>query len=150
MTVCSGTRLGPYEIIAPIGAGGMGEVFKARDTRLERIVAIKILPEELARDEGRRSRLQREAKIISQLNHPHICTLHDAGSEDGIDFLVMEHLEGYSLADRLTKGALPLDDVLRIGIESADASSPGPPAAHCSSRSQALEHHGDVATGYAS
>ncbi len=121
MTVCSGTRLGPYEIVAPIGAGGMGEVFKARDTRLERIVAIKVLPEEWTRDEGRRSRFQREAKIISQLNHPHICTLYDTGRQDDIDFLVMEHLDGCSLADRLTKGALPLDDVLRIGTEVAEA-----------------------------
>ena len=121
MSVAAGTRLGPYEIIAAIGAGGMGEVFKARDTRLERIVAIKILPEAFARDESRRSRLQREAKIISQLNHPHICTLYDAGSENGIDFLVMEHLEGHSLADRVMKDALPRDQVVRNGIEIAEA-----------------------------
>ncbi len=99
----------------------MGEVFQARDTRLGRVVAIKVLPEALAHDESRRSRLKREARIISQLNHPHICTLHDYGSEGGIDFLVMEHLEGHSLADRLTRGALPLDQVLRIGIEIAEA-----------------------------
>ena len=121
MSITAGTRLGPYEIIRPIGAGGMGEVFLARDTRLERVVAIKVLPEAFARDESRRSRLQREARIISQLNHPHICTLYDTGSEDGADYLVMEYVEGHSLADRLTKGALPFDEGLRAGIEIAEA-----------------------------
>jgi serine/threonine protein kinase/Tol biopolymer transport system component len=113
----SGTRLGPYEIIAPIGAGGMGEVYRARDTRLERSVAIKVLPAEFAENAQLKLRFEREAKTISQLNHPHICTLHDVG--DG--YLVMELLEGESLADRLTKGPLPLDQVLRYGIEIAEA-----------------------------
>jgi Tol biopolymer transport system component len=99
----------------------MGEVFKARDTRLGRLVAIKILPDSVARDPNRRARLMREAQLISQLNHPHICTLHDTGSENGIDYLVMEYVEGHSLADRLTKGPLPLEEVIRIGIQIAEA-----------------------------
>ena len=121
MSLKAGTRLGPYEILAPIGAGGMGEVYKARDTRLDRTVAVKILPEHLAESPERKKRFEREAKGISQLNHPHICTLHDVGHDDGIDFLVMEHIEGGSLADRLSKGALPLDEALRYGIHIADA-----------------------------
>lgn len=121
MQLTSGTRLGPYEIVAPIGSGGMGEVFKARDTRLERSVAIKVLPAEFADDTQFRMRLEREAKTISQLNHPHICTLYDVGHEDGRDFLVMELIEGESLADRLAKGPLPSDHVLRYGAQIADA-----------------------------
>lgn len=121
MSITAGTRLGPYEILAPIGAGGMGEVFKARDTRLQRIVAIKILPDALAHDPQRRTRLMREAQLISQLNHPHICTLHDFGSENGVDYLVMEYVEGHTLADWLTRGPLPLGDVIRIGTEIAEA-----------------------------
>jgi serine/threonine protein kinase/Tol biopolymer transport system component len=121
VSISAGTRLGPYEIVAPIGAGGMGEVFKARDTRLDRIVAIKILPAEFASDANRRQRLHREAKLISQLNHPHICALYDTGSANGTDYLVMEYLDGHSLADHLTKGPLPLDEVLRKGIEIAEA-----------------------------
>jgi Tol biopolymer transport system component len=121
VSIAAGTRLGPYEILAPIGAGGMGEVFKARDTRLQRIVAIKILPDAFARDPNRRSRLMREAQLISQLNHPHICTLHDTGSENGVDYLVMEYVEGHSLADRLTKGPLPLEELIRIGTEIGEA-----------------------------
>jgi len=120
MTLASGTRLGPYEITSPIGAGGMGEVYRARDTRLERTVAIKILPAHAATEE-RRQRFEREARAISALSHPHICVLHDVGRENGIDFLVMEYLEGESLADRLKKGALPLDQVVRFGIEIAHA-----------------------------
>jgi len=114
-------RLGPYEIIAPLGAGGMGEVYRARDTRLERTVAIKVLPEHLSCNPDSKQRFEREARAISSLNHPHICTLYDVGSQDGIDFLVMEYLEGQTLADRLQKGALPLEQVLKIGIEIADA-----------------------------
>src|SRR5687768_2256274 len=101
--ISSGTRLGPYEIVAPLGAGGMGEVFKARDTRLDRSVAIKLLPAEFSRDAQLRLRFEREAKTISQLNHPHVCTLYDVGREDGRDFLVMELLEGETLADRLSR-----------------------------------------------
>jgi serine/threonine protein kinase len=119
--MAQGTRLGPYEIVAPLGAGGMGEVYKARDTRLNRTVAIKILPADVASDPQRRERFRREARAISSLTHPHICTLHDVGEQDGIDFLVMEYLAGETLAHRLLRGALPLDDVLRIAGQLADA-----------------------------
>jgi Tol biopolymer transport system component len=121
MTLTSGTKLGPYEIQEPLGAGGMGEVYRARDTRLGRDVAIKVLPAHLSANPGLKQRLEREAKAISSLNHPHICTLHDVGAQDGVDFLVMEHLEGETLADRLHRGALPLDEALKIGIQIADA-----------------------------
>jgi serine/threonine protein kinase len=109
MPLVSGTKLGPYEIVGPLGSGGMGEVYRARDTRLERSVAVKILPEQLSKDPIRKQRFEREAKTISSLNHPHICTLHDIGSQDGIDYLVMECVEGETLAKRLEKGPLPLD-----------------------------------------
>ena len=121
MSLSPGARLGPYEITAPIGAGGMGEVYKARDTRLDRTVAIKVLPAQFAADQRFRERFEREAKAISQLSHPHICMLHDVGRQDGIDYLVMEYLEGQSLAQRLYKGALPLDQTLRYAIQIADA-----------------------------
>ncbi|HXE92069.1 MAG TPA: protein kinase [Terriglobales bacterium] len=121
MALPSGTKLGPYEIVEPIGAGGMGEVYRARDTRLERTVAIKVLPSHLSSDPERKQRFEREARAISSLQHPHICTLHDVGSQDGIDFLVMEHLEGETLAERLKKGALATEQVLKIGMEVADA-----------------------------
>ncbi len=116
-----GTRLGPYEIVSPIGAGGMGEVYKARDTRLDRTVAIKVLPSHLSDNAQLKERFEREARAISSLNHPHICTLHDIGSENGVDFMVMELIEGETLADRLGKGSLPLDQALRHAIEIADA-----------------------------
>ena len=115
------TRLGPYEIVARIGAGGMGEVYKATDTRLGRTVAIKVLPVHVASDPALRARLEREAKTISSLNHPHICTLHDIGHQDGTDFLVMEYIEGDTLASRLAQGPLPLALSLQTGIEIADA-----------------------------
>src|SRR5437667_6194954 len=121
MPLTSGMRLGPYEIIAPLGAGGMGEVYRARDTRLERTVAIKVLPEHLSCNSDSKQRFEREARTISSLNHPHICALYDIGTQDGIDFLVMEYLEGQTLADRLQRGALPVEEVLEIGIEIADA-----------------------------
>ena len=114
-------RLGPYEILSAIGAGGMGEVYKARDTRLERTVAIKVLPDHLSKDEDVRRRFEREAKTISQLSHPHICALYDVGSQDGVEYLVMEYLEGETLADRLSNGALSLEQTLRFGVEIADA-----------------------------
>src|SRR5262245_60829481 len=98
MALSAGTRLGPYEIVSALGAGGMGEVYRARDTRLDRTVAIKILPETLASDPVFRERFDREARAISALNHPHICTLHDVGEQEGTSFLVMEHLEGTTLA----------------------------------------------------
>jgi eukaryotic-like serine/threonine-protein kinase len=121
MALTSGTKLGPYEIISPLGAGGMGEVYRARDTRLDRTVAIKVLPSHLSDNVELRQRFDREAKAISALQHPHICTLHDVGSQDGVDFLVMEYLEGQTLAARLEKGALPVDQVLKIGTEIAEA-----------------------------
>src|SRR6202521_1048148 len=108
MTLTSGTRLGPYEIQSPLGAGGMGEVYKARDTRLERNVAIKVLPAHLSARPELLERFEREARTVSSLNHPHICTLYDIGKQDGTDFLVMEYLEGQTLAERLAKGPLPL------------------------------------------
>jgi eukaryotic-like serine/threonine-protein kinase len=119
--IASGTRLGPYEILSAIGAGGMGEVYRARDTRLDRVVAIKVLPAHLADDPERRERFEREARTIASLNHPHICVLHDIGRQDGIDFLVMEYLEGETLAQRLVKGPLPLEQGLQYAIEIADA-----------------------------
>jgi len=121
MSLAAGTKLGPYEIGAPLGAGGMGEVYRARDTRLERTVAIKILPAQLSSDPIRKQRFEREAKTISSLNHPHICVLHDVGHQDGIDYLVMECVEGETLAKRLEKGPLPLEQVLKYGAQIADA-----------------------------
>jgi len=118
MPLRSGTRLGPYEIIAIIGLGGMGEVYKARDTRLDRIVAVKILP---SADPGLKQRFEREAKAIAGLSHPHICALYDVGHQDGTDYLVMEYLEGQTLADRLRKGALTLDEALKHAEEIANA-----------------------------
>jgi eukaryotic-like serine/threonine-protein kinase len=117
----TGTKLGPYEITGAIGAGGMGEVYRARDTRLERIVALKILPAHLADRAQSRERFERESKTIASLNHPHICVLHDVGHQDGTDFLVMEYLEGETLAQRLAKGPLPVQQALQFAIEIADA-----------------------------
>ncbi len=121
MPLSLGTSLGPYEIESPLGAGGMGEVYKARDTRLDRTVAIKVLPEHVAADPDLKQRFEREAKTVAALSHPHICPVFDVGNQDGIDFLVMEYLDGQTLAQRLEKGALPLDQALQIAIEIADA-----------------------------
>jgi serine/threonine protein kinase len=121
MTISAGSRLGPYEVVAPLGAGGMGEVWRGRDTRLDRDVAIKILPASLAHNEEFLARFEREAKTISSLNHPNICTLFDIGHEGDTRFLVMELIEGESLADRLTKGPLATDLVLKYGAQIADA-----------------------------
>ncbi len=121
MSLAPGTKLGPYDIVAPLGAGGMGEVYRARDTRLERTVAIKILPAHLSSDPVHKQRFEREAKIISSMNHPHICVLHDVGQQDGINYLVMECVEGETLTKRLEKGALPLEQVLKYGMQIADA-----------------------------
>jgi serine/threonine protein kinase len=121
MPLSPGTRLGAYEILSPLGAGGMGEVYRARDTRLDRTVAIKVLPQHLASDPAARERFEREARAVSSLNHPHICTLHDVGHQEGVDYLVMEYLEGQTLAARLERGPLPLDELLRYAIEIADA-----------------------------
>ena len=117
MALSAGTKLGPYEIQSPLGAGGMGEVYRARDTRLDRTVAIKVLPSHLSSDENLRQRFDREARTISSLNHPNICHLYDVGSQDGTSYLVMEYLEGETLADRVRKGSLPLQQVLKYGIE---------------------------------
>ena len=120
MPLETGRRLGPYQIDAPLGAGGMGEVYKATDTRLDRTVAIKVLPEHVAADPDLKQRFEREARTVAALNHPHICTLHDIGNQDGIDFLVMEYLDGETLQQRLEKGALQLDQALTVAIEIAD------------------------------
>ena len=117
MALTSGTRLGPYEIQSPLGAGGMGEVYRARDTRLDRVVAIKILPSHLSDNPEARQRFDREARAISSLSHPNICTLYDVGHQGGMNYLVMEFLQGETLADRLIKGPLPLEQALKYGIE---------------------------------
>ena len=121
MVLTTGTKLGPYEILGPLGAGGMGEVYKARDTRLDRTVAIKVLPDHLSRSPEVKKRFEREARAVSSLNHPNICTLHDVGSDNGTDYLVMEYLEGDTLAKRLEEGPLQVDELLRTAIEIADA-----------------------------
>src|SRR5262245_16145579 len=121
MALSAGSRLGPYEIVSRVGAGGMGDVYKATDTRLGRTVAIKILPDDVRLKDGLKQRFEREARTISNLSHPHICALYDVGQQDGIDFLVMEYLEGETLSTRLSKGALPADQVYRFAIEITDA-----------------------------
>ncbi len=121
VAILTGKRLGPYEIISSIGGGGMGEVYRAKDTRLDRVVAVKVLPDHSADQPESRERFDREARSIAGLNHPHICVLYDVGHQDGIDYLVMEYLEGETLAQRLQKGSLPLPQVLRYAIEIADA-----------------------------
>jgi Tol biopolymer transport system component len=121
VSLASGTRLGPYEIVGPLGAGGMGEVYRARDTRLDRSVAVKVLPQSGALRDDLRTRFEREARAISALNHPNICTLYDVGSDNGVEYLVMELLEGETLAAQLGRGPLPIDRVLRYGAEVAGA-----------------------------
>src|SRR5262249_38090083 len=114
-------RLGPYEILAPLGSGGMGEVYRARDTRLGREVAIKVLPQHLSAQPEVRARFEREARTVSSLNHPHICTLHDVGKEGDVDYLVLELIEGETLEQRLARGRVPTGEALRIGTQIADA-----------------------------
>src|SRR5215469_9258623 len=121
MSLPTGAKLGPYEITSQLGAGGMGEVYRARDTRLERTVAVKVLNSTLVATPEARGRFEREARVISQLQHPHICVLHDVGSDNGTDFLVMEFLEGETLSDRLNRGPLSTSELLKIAIEIADA-----------------------------
>ena len=121
MTLSAGTKLGPYEILSPLGAGGMGEVYKAQDTRLERTVAVKVLTAHLSSSDELRQRFEREAKTISRLSHSHICALYDVGQSDGTEYLVMEYLEGETLTQRLARGPLPPEQVLRYGIEMAEA-----------------------------
>ncbi len=123
MPLTPGDQLGPYEILSPIGAGGMGEVYKARDTRLDRTVAIKVLPEHIAKRDDVQQRFEREARAIASLNHPHICTLHDIGREDGLEYLVMEFIEGETLAARLARSPLPFEQGLQYGIQVASALS---------------------------
>jgi eukaryotic-like serine/threonine-protein kinase len=120
MAVPSGTRLGPYEILAPIGAGGMGEVYRGRDTRLGRTVAIKILPAQLA-DSERRERFVREARAVSAVSHPHICALYDVGQQDGTNYLVMEYLEGETLAARIAKGPLSRESLIQCALQISQA-----------------------------
>ena len=121
MPLPTGTRLGPYEIAAPLGAGGMGEVYRARDTRLGRDVAVKVLPHELSAAPEVRARFEREARTVSSLNHPNICVLHDVGHEAGVDYLVMELIEGETLAERLKRGPFAAPELLRIGMHIASA-----------------------------
>jgi serine/threonine protein kinase len=121
MALSSGTKLGPYEIQSPLGAGGMGEVYRARDARLDRIVAVKILPAHLSSDSEFKQRFEREARTVSSLNHPHICQLFDVGREGGTDYLVMEFLDGETLAERVRRGPMPLSELLKVGIDVADA-----------------------------
>src|SRR6266481_4227810 len=121
MSLPRGTRLAPYEIHSSIGAGGMGEVYRGKDTRLDRTVAVKVLPPHIAGTADARQRFDREARAVSSLNHPHICTLYDVGNQDGVDYLVMELLEGETLAARLARLPLPMDEVLRYAIQIADA-----------------------------
>src|SRR5262245_25894394 len=121
MSLEIGTKLGPYKILAAAGAGGMGEVYKAADTRLNRTVAIKVLPARFSEDAEMKQRFEREAQTIAALNHPHICTLYDVGRQDGAEFLVMEYLEGETLAARIARGPMPLDEALKVAIAIADA-----------------------------
>ncbi len=121
MSLEPGKKLGPYEIGEPIGKGGMGEVYKAVDTRLDRTVAIKVIHGDLSNNDELRQRFDREARTISSLNHPNICTMHDVGHEDGVDFLVMEFLEGESLAERLQRDKLSADDVMTFGMQITSA-----------------------------
>src|SRR5262245_19275253 len=121
MSLAKGTRLGPYEILSQLGAGGMGEVYLAEDSRLHRRVAIKVLPPHWASNPEMKIRFDREARIIAGLNHPHICTLHDVGHDGGMDYLVMEYLEGQTLSDRIAKGPLPVEEAVRIASDIADA-----------------------------
>src|SRR5262249_38419450 len=121
MPLTPGTKLGPYEIQSALGAGGMGEVYRAVDTRLDRTVAIKVLASHLSASPELKQRMEREARAISCLNHPHICQLYDVGSHDGSNYLVMEYLEGETLAERLRKGPVPLGEVFKIGIAVAEA-----------------------------
>src|SRR5262245_20465916 len=121
MSLTPGARLGPYDILSPLGQGGMGEVYAARDTRLGRIVAVKVLTSQLAQSAESRDRFEREARLIASLNHPHICTLHDVGRQGDIEYLVMEYLEGETLSARLDRGPLPFEQTLEYGIQIADA-----------------------------
>ena len=119
MTLSPGTRLGPYEVLGPLGAGGMGEVYRAHDTRLKREVAIKVLPEAFARDEERMKRFEREAHVLASLNHPHVAAIYGLEEADGVRALVLELVEGPTLAERIAAGPVPLEETIRIGIQMA-------------------------------
>src|SRR5437016_2669274 len=121
MPISHGARLGPYEILALLGAGGMGEVYRAHDSRLGRDVAVKVLPQHLSSNPEVRARFEREARTVSSLNHPHICVLYDIGREGDTDYLVMELIEGETLAERLARGEMPSTDVVKLGAQIADA-----------------------------
>lgn len=121
MALTIGTRLGSHEIIALLGKGGMGEVYRARDLKLKREVAIKILPEEVSRDADRVSRFQREAEVLASLNHPNIAAIHDLAEANGSRYLVLELVEGEMLADRIARGAIPIDEALPIAIQICEA-----------------------------
>src|SRR5713226_9756523 len=121
MGISIGQKLGAYEIVSLVGSGGQGEVYKARDTRLNRFVAVKVLPEHVSNNIELKQRFEREAQTLASLSHPHICPIFDVGRQDGVDYIVMEFLEGQTLAERLEKGPLPLDQALRIATEIADA-----------------------------
>ncbi|MCA1583101.1 MAG: protein kinase, partial [Acidobacteria bacterium] len=121
MSFPTGFHLGPYELLSPLGAGGMGEVYRAKDTRLERIVAVKVLRSDLSSSADFRQRFEREARAISQLSHSNICALYDVGNQEGVEYLVMEYLEGETLASRLARGTMPLEQMLRYAIQIADA-----------------------------
>src|SRR5215467_6318565 len=139
MSLQPSTRLGPYEIISAIGAGGMGEVYKARDTRLERIVVIKVVPESVSGDPSALERFQREARAASALNHPNICTVYDIGEWEGRPFLALEYLEGETLRQRIAGKPLKVDELLELGIQIADAGC-GALEGHCPSRYQASQY----------
>ena len=141
MPIITGKRLGPYEILSAIGAGGMGEVYRAKDTRLDRIVAIKILPDHLADRAELRDRFEREAKTISSLNHPHICTLYDVGHQDGTDFLVMEYLEGETLAAAAGERSAAVRSGVEICHRDCRCAGQGAPQRHHAPRSEAGQHH---------
>ena len=128
MAISPGARIGHYEVVSLLGAGGMGEVYRATDTRLDRTVAVKVLPTDLAADPVFRARFAREAKTIASLDHPHICALYDVGESDGTAFLVMEYLEGETLAARLARGPLPLDEALAARVRHRRARSTTPTA----------------------
>src|SRR5277367_3782118 len=121
MALTAGTKLGPYEIQSPLGAGGMGEVYRAHDTRLDRTVAVKVLASHLSSVPELKQRMEREARAISSLNHPNVCHLYDIGSHDGTDYLVMEFLEGETLAERIGKGPMQFNEILRVGIAVTEA-----------------------------
>ena len=143
MTLAAGIRLGPYEILSPLGAGGMGEVYKARDTRLERTVAVKVLPAHMSASPQSRQRFEREAKTISQLSHPHICALYDVGREGEAEYLVMEYLEGETLSDRLAKGPLPSRAGASLRHGDRRCTRQGAPAGRRASGSEARQRHAD-------